>query len=55
MANYPSLDECKIITSVEYCELVNPIFQGQTRCDENNMYYMCWESEGKLYKTHNKL
>lgn len=36
-------------------DLINPEFIGQTRVDENNMYYMCWKAEGKLYKTHSKL
>ncbi len=50
-----ALEHYTTITSEEYMDLVNPKFVGQTRLDENNMYYMCWESEGKLYKTHNKL
>ena len=50
-----SLENYTLITSDEYMNLVNPQFKGQTRLDENNMYYMCWESEGKLYKTHSKL
>lgn len=49
------LEDCTLITNKEYCSLVNPIFKGQTRCDDNNMYYMIWEDDGVLYKTHNKL
>lgn len=49
------LEDFKLITNEEYSKLVDPKFEGQTRCDENNMYYMCWSSEGVLYKTHNKL
>ena len=49
------LKDCKLITSDEYLLLENPIFKGQTRVDENNQYYMVWESKGVLYKTHNTL
>ena len=52
---YPKLEECTLITNSQYSNLVNPKFEGQTICDENNMYYMCWSSEGIMYKTHNKL
>lgn len=56
MTNYVvKLEECKLITSEEYLLLKNPQFRGQTRVDENGMYYMIWESEGILYKTHNKI
>jgi len=50
-----NLDDCKLITAVEYCKLTNTEFVGQTRVDENMVYYMCWRSEGKLYKTKNIL
>ena len=53
--NTINLDECKLITSEEYCKLNDPEFVGQTRVDENDMYYMVWKSEGVLYKTHNCL
>jgi hypothetical protein len=48
-------EEYILITNAEYYELDNPEFIGQTRVDENNMYYMFWKSNGVLYKTHNKL
>jgi hypothetical protein len=51
---YVTLDQCKLITSEEYCALINPKFIGQTRVT-NNVYYMMWESEGVFYKTRNKL
>ena len=50
-----NLDTCIEITSSEYINLINPIFKGQTRLDEKDMYWMCFESEGILYKIHNKL
>ena len=50
-----NLNECKLITAEEYCNLVDPEFVGQTRVDENDMYYMVWKSGGELYKTHNCL
>jgi hypothetical protein len=49
------LENCKEITSTEYCELPNPIFKGQTRVDENNMYWTVFEDNEILYKIHNKL
>jgi len=49
------LEDCKLITGEEYLKLESPIFRGQTRVDENGMYYMVWEDKGILYKTHNKL
>jgi len=49
------LEDCKLITSSEYLLLENPIFKGQTRLNENNQYYMIWESNGVLYKTLNTL
>jgi hypothetical protein len=33
----------------EYLQLKNPIFKGQTTV-KNNMYWMVFEEEGKLYK-----
>ena len=49
------LENCKLITSEEYIDLVNPIFKGQTKLNDRNMYYMIWESDGVLYKTHMSL
>lgn len=49
------LEDCILISNEEYLLLENPKFKGQTRLDSNNQYYMIWESNGKLYKTHNKL
>lgn len=49
------LKDCKKISAEEYLELKDPKFMGQTKVDENGMYWMCWESEGVLYKTHNKI
>ena len=49
------LEDCKLITTKEYIDLTNPEFKGQTSLDDNCMYYMIFESNGILYKTHNKL
>ena len=49
------LSEFKLITSAQYMELDNPIFIGQTRLNENNDYYMCWECNGVKYKTKQNL
>ena len=43
------------ITSTEYMDLKDPIFKGQSRLDDNLMYWMIFESEGIMYKIHNKL
>lgn len=51
-----NLDDCKLITSRQYCELSGtPEFKGQTRLDNNNMYYMVFEHGEILYKILNKL
>jgi hypothetical protein len=49
------LEECKLITGLQYCKLDNPEFVGQTTLMEDGFYYMVWKSNEKLYKTKNKL
>ena len=50
------LNNAKLITSKEYCNLPDtPEFIGQTQLDDNSMYFMLFRTQGKLYKTHNKL
>ena len=49
------LEKAKEITSQEYMSLKNPIFQGQTRLDDNYQYWMLFEDNGTLYKIHNRL
>ena len=49
------LEDCVLITNDEYCKLKDPKFIGQTSLDKDNMFWMVWEVEGVLYKTHNKL
>jgi hypothetical protein len=39
----------------EYLQLSNPIFKGQTSVDSNNMYWIIFEQDNKLYKFHIKL
>lgn len=53
MANL--LESAKQITSQEYMDLINPIFKGQTRLDENNQYWMVFEDNNVLYKILNTL
>jgi hypothetical protein len=50
-----NLDQCTLITSEEYINLNDPIFVGQTRLDDNNMYYMVFQVGDVLYKIHNQL
>jgi len=51
-----TLDDCKEISSVEYCELSGrPEFVGQTRLTDDNVYWMVFRHEGILYKTKHKL
>ena len=49
------LNDSVEITSAEYMNLKNPIFKGQSKLDSNDMYWMCFEDSGVLYKIHNKL
>jgi hypothetical protein len=49
------LNKCKLISSKQYLDLVNPEFVGQTSMSDDCSYYMVWKSQGVLYKTHNKL
>jgi hypothetical protein len=49
------LEQAKQITSKEYMALANPIFKGQSRVDDNLMYWMVFEDNGVLYKIHNTL
>ena len=49
------LSQAKEITNSQYLELKDPQFIGQSFLDLNNMYWMVFEDEGVLYKTHNQL
>ena len=50
-----TLDQCILITTKEYCELEKPEFVGQTRLDENQMYYTVWKVGETYYKVYNKV
>ena len=45
----------KQIPSTQYMDLKNPIFKGQSRVDDNRMYWTVYEDNGILYKIHNRL
>jgi hypothetical protein len=47
------LTDYTLITPKEYLNLIDPEFIGQTRIDNNGVYYMCWKSNGLFYKTKN--
>lgn len=49
------LEDCKLISNMGYLDLVDPLFVGQTRADNNGQYYMVWLSKGVLYKTLNSI
>ena len=50
------LEDCKEITTTQYCELPGtPEFIGQSKVDSNDMYWMVSKSEGIMYKTQYKL
>jgi hypothetical protein len=49
------LKEATLISSWEYVKLLEPKFIGQTPTNENLLYWMVFEAEGKLYKTLNYL
>ncbi len=43
------------ISATEYLKLENPIFEGQTRVNENGEYKMYWRVGDKVYYTENSL
>lgn len=49
------LKDCKLITSDEYMKLDSPVFQGQTKPNQEGIYYMVFKCEDQLYKTQNKI
>lgn len=44
-----------LISSKDYLLLINPIFEGQTKCNENGDYTMYFTSENKLYKINKNI
>jgi hypothetical protein len=48
-------DNYKLINPEEYLNLKFPNFIGQSRPNNEGIYYMFWEDEGILYKTQNKI
>lgn len=50
-----NLNECTLITSEEYINLIDPVFVGQTRLDDNKMYWMVFQVGNVYYKIHNQL
>lgn len=52
-------EQAKEISVEEYINLIDPIFIGQSRADENNMYWTLWkvgsENSYEYYKIHNTL
>ena len=49
------ITESKLITAGEYLKLDKPNFQGQTRPNSQDVYYMYWEDNGILYHTENSI
>ena len=52
MANV-NLNDCKEITTQEYCDLSEEIelsFEGQTRANSHGIYWIVWKSNEELYK-----
>lgn len=49
------LEQAKEITSLQYMDLENPIFVGQTRLDKNDKYWIVFKDNDVLYKIHNTL
>jgi hypothetical protein len=49
------LEDCVEITPEKYLEFPSPVFKGQTTLDSKGYYWMVFESNGVLYKIHNKL
>lgn len=55
---YIKLDDCTLITYHDLMGITGgeaAEFEGQTKIDLDDMYYMIWSWDNKLYKTHNKL
>ena len=50
-----TLDIAKEIAVEEYINLVDPIFIGQSRLDDEGYYWMVFKSNDVLYKIHNSL
>ena len=46
------LDQAQEITSEQYMDLLNPIFQGQTAANADGKYWMLFSNCGILYKIH---
>ena len=47
------LNNCKEITSAEYCDLSEKIdltFEGQTRANSEGVYWTVWSGNEELYK-----
>jgi len=47
------LNDCKEITTQEYCDLSEKIdltFEGQTRADSHGIYWVVWSDNEELYK-----
>ena len=53
MANL--FEQSKEITPLQYMDLKNPIFKGQSKVDKNNGYWMIFEDNTILYRIYNKL
>lgn len=49
------LEDCKLISNLEYMDLLDPRFECQTRVNNEGEYYMVFSDNGVLYKTLNKL
>ena len=49
------LEDCKLITSLEYLDLVNPQFVGQTRANKEGDYHMVFLSEDVYYSIKHNL
>lgn len=44
------LSQATLITSAEYCSLINPKFITQTEISDDFTYFVVFESENKLFK-----
>jgi len=50
-----SIETAKLITTKQYCELKNPVFEGQTKTNSNGQYKMYCSDNGLFYYTNNTL
>jgi len=56
MAHLKLTPERTLVTPTElYSISETPVFEGQTRCDDDGNYSMLWSIDGREYQTNNNI